>query len=262
MRKLVLLAVLLAFLVAFASADETEAPANYPVGEWNNWTLADAQDGRPPYWADGAGNPNIGICLVTGCNGALLAYPGTELPYYGKPYAPPIDLVDGATGFLFEKQGKQVRVEMVGSLTAEATAENNRFGWFEAQETGVDVFTIGALHELYDSAECFPSDCDEPVIFTPSEYYGFYFERGSELRYTLYPDPGEEDRLKQNFALFSGDPDIVASTYWLGVEDETGRRDYDDIVLKISSVPEPGSLMLLATGLLSLGGMIRRRCNR
>jgi hypothetical protein len=66
---------------------------------------------------------------------------------------------------------------------------------------------------------------------------------------------------------FSGTVDGLhmsgVTTQFFELEREDGRLTFDDVegktCLSASPVPEPGTLTLLGTGLLSLGGLVRRK---
>jgi hypothetical protein len=204
-----------------------------------------------PFWdnlsADGE-FCNIGFWLTgtaTGCknssSGETSGLPIGEAPGALEYWGNSADVNDPNYYFTADGSAKDatLRLELAG------LRDYNAFGWFDT----ADPLT---LHELFSG----PTSAVSTAVFTPSTNFGFYFTDSKSN--TFYTTGSSEQR----FALFretpkGGGDEVLA--YWIGVEDSTGDMDFQDMVVRVSAVPEPSGYLGLALMLGGLGFMIYRR---
>lgn len=214
-----------------------------------------ANENGLPYWDhtswDGS-NKNVGFCMtgtggcvmVSGAPGALPTWVGNTAP--GTWTADP--------NFYFASSGGSgnalLQVEIAG------LAGSNIFGWFETNAAGN---VIGTMHQLFAG----PDSAGAVASFAPTAYYGFYLTSSQGTFFTL-ASLNAADTGMQHFAVFAPNSNNVNTEFWIGSEDlklYNSDKDYNDLVVKITvaSVPEPGTLGLLAAGLLGLAAGLRLR---
>jgi hypothetical protein len=188
---------------------------------WNIWTLL---------------NDTVGI-------------PDSELQFWGTTTGAP------DTNMSFGPGDQTVQFTLQYEFAANSSI--NEFGWVDPS-LGGNGFQSSDLNPIFVGSST-PGATTTVVL---PDTFGLY------LRNTVTGDVflsltgvSPTDASGQHFSVFR---DIGApSTLWIGVEDlrlKSGDKDYDDFVVSMTTTaPEPGTLLLLGSGLLAGAGYVRRR---
>jgi hypothetical protein len=237
-----------------------------PGGAFQAWTAAvlgpaSAPTYGGPYWNNFSGDgpaANIGWCLA-GTGGCAIASPPGAIKYYGAG-------LNAVQNMSFNNNGIAVSVSLLGAFSNQKGGTNgvDYFGWYAIKADG----TIGAMTRLWSSTT--PAS-GTSAVFTPTGNYGFFLENvqgNGSADYFWFMNAGSDNGMGsgatggatadalQHFAVFNGDP----GTFFLGIEDTNrGDGDFNDLVVKVTNVLEPGSVLLLTAGLLLLSGVLGRK---
>lgn len=216
------------------------------------------------YWNnntnDGTTCLNIG-CYLTGAT-ALANSPNLANPSW-------LGNADGSavTDFYFSQGpgSTELLLEVAGF------SPNNWLGWYRQGVTLTAANRGTDWDVIYTGANA-------PTLaasFTPSGDFGLWFlsnytlnsnattdlltALGTEARFTESSrNTGAAGTTNQYYALFAQtSANTIPGTVWLGIEDVNfangSDRDYNDMVIRLTVVPEPGYYLLLSLGLAGLG---------
>ena len=286
LRSLILLAVLVAATVCAAHA---QTLIGTPGAGWQTWNLAvdnssvfiDLNSNGSPYWdvplltfgnynvTKSPSNKSIGWCMTStgdcqGLGSALYA-PG-PLPFWGMTYDATADtggLIDPKMYFRTIRGG-QSYVATLFLNTATNNYEINDFGWFETNAAGT---LNGTKHIIfhgsgYPAGTATPDPIGKTVTFTPTQYFGYYYQDVSDPETLNGPEhgcyastifafndedctangttangPGQGDH---NFAIFLQQSSGQPTTYWVAGQDPTMCSDDSDCNLTVVKVVRRG----------------------
>lgn len=223
------------------------------AGTFSSWSAGDLNQNGSPFFdnpsAD-SGNCNIGYWMLnaqSGCNPANTFAAGWNGPgslaYYNLGGAP--------TTFMFDAG---VNTPHIGYLRLEVAGNHliNQFGWYTVnQQGGFEDFL------LFSGPD---TPLAGPVQFNPLQPFGFFLTAAGGQTFRSGVDGNQ-------FALFAETPASPApgqflTRYWIAVEDVkfgSADRDYNDLVVSITVVPEPSVVSLAGLGLVLLFAFEYRR---
>lgn len=237
LKKLLLAAVLMGLLLVSVTAYADVVVGTGAAG-WQAFS-APNNDGNP-YWdrlsKDGA-NKNIGF---------LLNSIGESPNWWGN--------ADGSADANFYFNHTAPSNKLVATLNWEVAGDKgiNEFGWYDA-----DTGNAWTLFTLFPGSAV-PGDS---VTFSLGSVvnYGFYL-KGRWGTFFTESSKNTTNVGYQHFAAFG-----TGKSYWIGAEDllfPSTDGDFNDAIVKVETVPEPSSLLVLASSSMgALGYLIRRRRN-
>lgn len=214
---------------------------------WQGWVVGDINQNGTPFWdgnsSDSGGLFTIGNCLTnTGdCAGRLPSPPG-NIPYWGIG-------TNFDPNYYFHGGGDPM-VSLL--LEIAGNASGNSFGWYE-------VGNPSNRGTIFTGPNAAPMTV---LVNIPVLDYGFWLKDPSNrVFYTQSSLNPSGDGDFQHFATFKQGTQ-PGPTYWIGIEDLRGfesDKDYQDMVVSVTPIPEPGTIGLFGAGLLLSGYWIRRR---
>lgn len=213
-----------------------------PGAGYQNWVAGDLDQNGIPYFdnsSDDGNQKNVGYYLTnTGSFTGGTAGPGA-IPYWGLSggsFDPNFSFTKTNTG-----NNAALKIEIAGN------AGINEFGWYSTSSPS-------DLHSIFAGS----NSAGATAFFTPSAFYGFYLKGAGDTIYYTQSASNSSDVGNQHFAVFRSAP----GSFWIGMEDlslTTGDKDYNDMVVTVSAVPEPATILLLGTSMMGFAILAHRR---
>lgn len=230
--------------LVFAPAAFADLITSSTIGAgYQNWAVDDLNQNGIPYFdnssSDGA-QKNVGYYLT---NSGISFSGGTTgpgaIPYWGLSggsFDPNFSFTKTNTG-----NNSALKIEIAGN------AGINEFGWYSTS-------TPLILNTIFAGS----GSAGATAFFTPSTSYGFYLKGANNTVYYTQSASNSTDVGNQHFAVFQSAP----GSFWIGMEDlplTTGDKDYNDMVVTVSAVPEPATILLLGTSMMGFAILAHRR---
>lgn len=253
---------------------------------WNDGSLVvgSTTGATTPYWNNASGDgpmANVGWCLTGGGNCSMPAGTPGALSFYGNGFA-------SASKMFFASSGSPIDLTLQTVLTTQLSTAGgyDLFGYYLANESGSAGSGV-TLNPLFDSRSDKPGSTRSISGLAPGTTYGFYIENiqgggtADESDYVYLMDSSGNkstgampaDPL-QHFAVFQGS----YGSYFLGdVDDDacmgdfttgtspcvpSSQFDYNNMIVEVSTTPEPASWALLSAGLGVLATLVLRKQTR
>jgi len=222
-----------------------------PGAAFQTWNKGDLDQDHKPYWdntsLDGE-HRNIGYALTGNPAVGLSNAPGA-IPFWGMSFNSANDTGGNPDlNFFLNQTGGGSNASLRLEISDHSTT--NEFGWYNTSSPAI-------LHPIFSGSESAVTNHS----FDPTVNYGFYMKdgrSGGQVFYTQSRLNSTAEREHQHFALFKGSSNTPGhDVFWIGVEDlplsalgnnECGYGDYNDMIIRIESVPEPSTLALWIIG--------------
>jgi hypothetical protein len=232
------LVVALLLLLSSAVFADTYAGDGSAVSGWTTGEGGDTYFNHTS--ADGAWK-NVGFCMAGGGNCNPLAGNPGALPFWSvSPTVAPQNI-------LFDASGSANSVSLLISVAGMKATD--MFGVYNVADP-TQMVSLGS--GVGTSATGF-----NPADLGWSQY-GFFLSNSYGTFYSQAGVAGGADSGNQHFVVFQGQ----GGSYFLGMEDKPfniADQDFNDILIRVQAVPEPTTLVLMASGLLAGAGALRRK---
>lgn len=235
------------FLISAVVATAATVPAPAAGNDWRDIAGFVPNNNGVPYFDhsswDGSPPGNIWNVLNN-----LEGIPDSRLEFWGTAAGGP----DG--NLTFGLGGQSVEVKL--SFEFAGNKNVNEFGWF-APDLGGNGFQLSDLHPLFAGS----ATNGATVHAQLPDVFGLYLRntRNGDVFLSL-AGLSPTDPFAQHFSVLRDTS--VPTTLWLGVEDlplGTSDKDFNDFVVSLTPAPEPGTLLLVGSGLVAGAGYVRRR---
>ena len=217
-------------------------------GGWADMPTPDQQ--APPFWDNQSSDPqppnygNVGQYLLTGYGG----FPAATGQYWSIG-----GLVDNNVTFNGVKGGQteSLLIEVAGN----------------AGSNELYAYNVANPHErilIFDGSATAGATVQKNITFSQ---YGFLLVGNGGSFFSGSGHGEVSSDATSNFAFFQNP--ALSGVWWIGIEDLTtaatgkeGFGDFQDMIIKVSTVPIPPTALLLGSGLLGLGILVGRRRNK
>ena len=255
--------VTLTVLLALCLSAGAWADTIHTSGQWNAGKTANNNTAGPNAFWDNVSSDgphcNVGFLLDGGMGNCQNINVLGTLPNKPLEYLSANGNSDAAASFYVTPgSGDQgVYQASIAGFSGDNNQFHDVFGW-----ALLGCSTASCLHPLFNDSNDNPN---QTALFSPGgdfRYYIAVYNVLNQLQWIHFSDTNGNF-----FALFSQDPPNPSgppsylSTYWIGSEDAhtTGDFDFQDILVEITPIPEPGTLLLLGSGAFCL---VTRRCRK